>query len=66
MSETTPKCPYCDGPTVLVRIPTRVKRGDRVLTVPLETWECQGTCRVEDRTRPFAFSPTSQPMTAFG
>ena len=55
MSITCPPCPYCGAETRLIRIPTRVKRGERVLSVPLETFECRSTCRSEDRSRPFAF-----------
>lgn len=43
-----------------MRIPTRVKRGDRVISVPLETWECTAECRSEDGSRTFAFSDQSQ------
>jgi hypothetical protein len=54
MKEVSPNCPNCGASTTLVRVPTRVKRGDKVLSVPLESWECTGACRSEER--PFVFS----------
>lgn len=60
MDEAVRTCPYCDKPARSVLIPTRVKRGDRVLSVPLETWECESGCRSEDGSRPFAFSDQAQ------
>ena len=60
MDEAVKTCPYCEKPARSVLIPTRVKRGDRVLSVPLETWECDSGCRSEDGSRPFAFSDQAQ------
>lgn len=60
MDDAVRTCPYCDKPTQSVLIPTRVKRGDRILSVPLETWECESGCRSADRSRPFAFSDQAQ------
>jgi hypothetical protein len=60
MNDSVRSCPYCNKPARSVRIPTRVKRGDRVLTVPLETWKCTAECRSEDGTRAFAFSDQAQ------
>lgn len=60
MDEALKTCPHCEKPARLVLIPTRVKRGDRVLSVPLETWECESGCRSEDGSRPFAFSDQAQ------
>ncbi len=37
-----------------------MKRGDRLVTVRLETWECAADCRAEDGARPFAFSDQAQ------
>ena len=62
MDEAVKTCPYCEKPARSVLIPTRVKRGDRVLSVPLETWECESGCRSEDGSRPFAFSDQAQAM----
>lgn len=55
MIETTMKCPMCDGVATLVQVPTRVKRGERVLTVALDTWRCVGTCKSADGERPLGF-----------
>src|SRR4051812_46951752 len=60
MDEAVKTCPYCVKPARSVLIPTRVKRGDHVLSVPLETWECESGCRSEDGSRPFAFSDQAQ------
>jgi hypothetical protein len=60
MNEAVRTCPYCEKPARSALIPTRVKRGDRVLSVPLETWECESGCRSEDGSRPFAFSDQAQ------
>ena len=60
MNEPERTCPTCEMPAHQVLIPTRVKRGDRVLSVPLETWECASGCRSEDGSRPFAFSDQAQ------
>jgi len=60
MTEPTRTCPYCEKPAMAIRIPTRVKRGETVLSVPLETWQCDSGCRSEDGTRPFAFSDQAQ------
>ena len=60
MNESVRTCPHCEKPARSVLIPTRVKRGDRVLSVPLETWECESGCRSEDGSRPFAFSDQAQ------
>ena len=56
MTEANPECPYCGVPAKLVHVPTRVKRGDRVLSVSLETWECVSGCRSEDGSEPFGFT----------
>lgn len=60
MNATTPTCPNCGTAVHIIRVPTRVRRGNRVVSVPLETWECTGLCRSDDGTRPFAF--TSQAL----
>ena len=60
MDEAVKTCPYCEKRARSVLIPTRVKRGDRVVSVPLETWECESGCRSEDGSRPFAFSDQTQ------
>lgn len=60
MNEPTRTCLYCEKPARSVLIATRVKRGDTVLSVPLETWQCESGCRSEDGTRPFAFSDQAQ------
>ncbi len=60
MNEAIRTCPYCEKPARSVLISTRVKRGDQVLSVPLETWECESGCRSDDGSRPFAFSDQAQ------
>lgn len=55
MSNETPKCPYCKTTARLVLRPVRVKRGDRVLSVDLETWECVTGCAAPDGPPPFRF-----------
>ena len=60
MDETVKMCPYCEKMARPVLVPTRIKRGDRVVSVQLETWECASGCRSEDGSRPFAFSDQAQ------
>ena len=48
-------CPYCEVPATLVDREFRVRRGDRVLSVLLPSWECRSGCMNEARTAPFRF-----------
>ena len=47
-------CPYCNQPTVKRLRPFKVRRGDRVLELELNFWECD-RCPDEDGYTPFAF-----------
>lgn len=60
MTTSTRTCPGCDGPVRTVWVPTRVKRAERVLTVPLESWQCERACRAEDGAGAFVFSDQTQ------
>lgn len=55
MTATTAACPFCNQPARLVMRPARVRRGDRVLPVELETWECSAGCTGPEGESPFRF-----------
>jgi hypothetical protein len=55
-NELNANCPYCGTPAVRIEREFRVRRGDRVLSVQLPSWECQSGCTDESRTTPFRFA----------
>ena len=55
MSESFIPCPYCDKPAVRTLREVRVRRGDRVAPVEMDTWECPSGCAGPDGEVPFQF-----------
>jgi hypothetical protein len=52
---TPPACPYCHTPARLGTRISRYRRGDRVLPVEVQHWECPAGCLAEDAQGPFRF-----------
>ena len=55
MKKSNRPCPNCKLQTSIVRVPVRVRRGDRVLPVEMATFECTNGCLNEAGDRPFRF-----------
>lgn len=53
---TNTPCPLCDAPARLVANSMRFRRGDRVLAVEVQQWECTGTCRDPEGSEPYRFA----------
>ena len=59
MSEITEAvCPTCERLAVPVERESRIRRGERVLSVLLPLWECGSGCLNEGGTAPFRFAST--------
>lgn len=52
---TVTTCPYCGVAAQLVSRSSRYRRGERVLSVETQTWECPSGCEGPEGERPFQF-----------
>ena len=55
MTEDTRQCPFCERPAVLKQGTSRYRRGDRVISVTTQYWECPERCADPDGDTPFQF-----------
>ena len=55
MTDETRRCGSCEGLAVLRSDTTRYRRGNRVVSVPTQFWECSDQCQGPDGERPFQF-----------
>lgn len=53
--EPNPPCPFCGAPARAGSRATHVRRGERVLAIDVQHWECATGCLDEDGTSPFRF-----------
>ncbi len=55
MTNDTRQCPFCERPAVLKTGTSRYRRGDRVISVTTEYWECPSACTGPEGEQPFQF-----------
>ena len=55
MIDDTRQCPFCERPALLKQGTSRYRRGDRVISVTTEYWECPERCTGPDGDQPFQF-----------
>lgn len=55
MNKKAVNCPFCERPAKLVTRKSRYRRGDRLVSVSTQHWECQNGCAGPDGGVPFQF-----------